>query len=261
MRLLSNENILQALVSEETAKSYPRPNHDGALLVFTPRSGSSWLSDLLRSTGLVGDPQEYLNQDLLPIATQRFPARTETDYLNAVETLSASPDGQYCIAATWGQIDLCAHDLLARYQDRTIIYLRRRDILAQAVSLYLAVTSGRFHVRGPDVDPSITEWSADVASTIARWWAHILNYECLTDIQFAVRDIVPLRLYYEDIVMDAHGTVRRILDACGVSDEPTDIGTWRSAVGNDDNRKLQACFMAEHGALAAMLNRCRPPLT
>jgi LPS sulfotransferase NodH len=261
MGLPTNDECLRTFVPESAARTWGRPGNAGAVLIFTPRAGSTWLCDLLRSTNVFGDPQEYLNQELFPISAQRFRARTETDYLNGVETLTISPNGRYCIAATWGQIALCAYDFLGRYEGMKFLYLRRRDILAQAVSLHLAVATGRFHTTGDTVgaEPRVA-WSAEVAAAIARWWGHLLNYECLTEIQFAVRGIAPLRLYYEDVISCGPDAVRSILEFCGVIAMPSNPTSTHERTGGELNAILKESFEAERGDFIREMNALRPPL-
>jgi trehalose 2-sulfotransferase len=263
MLRMSIEERLQTLVPEAEAESHPRVGNAGVIVLFTPRSGSTWLCDLLRRTRLLGDPQEYLNQDLFQFSTKRFRARTETNYLNMIETLTATHNRRYCITATWGQIGLSTQDFLGRYADAKFIYLRRRDILSQAVSLYLAITTGRFHRRSGDDRPlelPEIEWSSDVADAIGRWWAHILAYESLADIQFAVRGMTPLRLYYEDLVSDTNRTVRDIFDFCGVRADRDGFESRYEPVTLPTNALLYQNFMADRAELAATLNSFRPPL-
>ncbi len=260
MRPKTNEECLCNLVPREEARTWERPNNTGAVLLFTPRAGSSWLCGLLRSTQLLGDPQEYLNQELLPIAAPRFKARTETDYFNAIETLTASKNGRYCITATWGQIALCEHDFLIRYATSPFIYLRRRDILAQAISLYLAVETGLFHRTGVDSAEPDASWSSEASAAISRWWCHLLEYECLTDIQLAVRGIVPLRLYYEDMIRNGGAAVRRVLQFCGVAEYEGEPTSTHEQVGGAANRLLALQFTAERGEFIRRMNLFRPPL-
>jgi LPS sulfotransferase NodH len=265
MDSISNEECLRRLVPEPDARSYPRPAPNrGALLIFTPRSGSSWLCDLLTSTGAFGNPQEWLNQDLLKFSAPRYLSRSEEDHLNAVETFTATPNGRYCIAATWGQILHCATDILARYHAADTIILRRRNILRQAISLYVATTTGHFHDFQSDdglkEEPSLA-WSDGTPGEIARWWGHILNYECLCEVQFAIRKLTPLRLYYEDLVEAPHRDLKRILDYCNVSANLEAVRSTRASGGSAVKRMLEQRFMDEHGDMVAAFAALRPPLS
>lgn len=236
--------------------------------MFTPRSGSSWFGDLLRSTGRLGTPDEFLNQDTNSEVVRRFAARTEANYLNAVETATATPNGVFSMELIWGHVELAEPDLLGYYHDAHFVYMRRKDILAQAISLLLATETGVFHNPGgapaaANSLPSKILVSPDKTfAGIRKWWGHLLNYECLTEVQFAIRGINPLRLYYEEITEDPVDAVNRVLDHCGVDRNPaaTPISSYRPVRG-EVNAELSRMFRANQGHFIRKVEALRPPLT
>jgi LPS sulfotransferase NodH len=262
-----NRAHLEGLVDPKAARAWPRPNRRRLLILFTPRSGSSWFGDLLRSTGALGNPEEFLNQDINAEVVRRFGARTEIDYLNAVEANTATPNGVFSMEVIWGHIELCEIDLLGYYRDAHFVYLRRKDILAQAISLLLATQSGVFHNAGDGPSRSqadVAERLVSVEVTLAAirsWWGHLLNYECLAEVQLAIRGIRPLRLYYEDIVGDPAGTVARVLAHCGVSQEGANPpNSAHQPVRGALNDELAQLFRTREAEFVRIMDSFRPPL-
>ncbi len=215
-----------------------------------------------------GTPEEFLNQDTNSEVVRRFATRTEANYLNAVETETATPNGVFSMELIWGHIELAEPDLLGYYHDAYFVYLRRRDILAQAISLLLATETGVFHnpsgaAAAPDSRQSQILVSPErTFAAIRRWWGHLLNYECLTEVQFAIRGINPLRLYYEEITKDPIEAVNRVLDHCEIDRETAAAPTSsHSPVGGEMNAELSRMFRASQTDFIGKVEAFRPPLT
>lgn len=262
----SNREHLESLVPADAACNWPRPDRRRLIILFTPRSGSSWFGDLLRSTLVLGEPDESLNQDVNAEIIRRFGARTEIDYLNALETETASTNGAFSMEVIWGHIELSEIDFLGYYRDASFVYLRRKDILAQAISLLLATETGVFH--NPSGDAVTNQAAAELLASpektfaaIRRWWGHLLNYECLTEVQFAIRGISPLRLYYEGIVDDPPGAVSRVLSHCAVQRQDVDVPRSSHApVRGEINDELARLFRSEHAGFVRTMDSFRPLL-
>jgi len=81
-----------------------------------------------------------------------------------------------------------------------MFYLRRRNILAQAISLYRSVESGLFHsyqesgAATPFVAPAYDQ------EKIAGWLAHIVECEAGFEALFAGCGSAPFALFYEDML-------------------------------------------------------------
>lgn len=263
----ANRAHLESLVEPKAARTWPRPDRRRLIILFTPRSGSSWFGDLLRSTRALGDPEEYLNQDINAEVARRFGGRTEIDYLNAVETNTATRNGVFSMEVIWGHVELCEIDLLGYYNDARFVYLRRKDILAQAISLLLATQSGVFHNAGDEPlrsQPDIAERLVSVEATFATirsWWGHLMNYECLAEVQLAIRGIHPLRLYYEDIVGDPAGTVARVFALCDVSQQDANPpSSAHKPVRSALNDQLARLFRTRQAEFVRTMDSFRPPL-
>lgn len=117
-------------------KSRPWPDRR-YVLFFTPRSGSSWLGDLIEQTGAFGNPGEPFNPAIVPRIARRLQATNMATY---VDTLlrARSQNGTFGCEITFRQIHNCFGDMgemLRLLQPTAFFWLLREDLVAQAVSL------------------------------------------------------------------------------------------------------------------------------
>lgn len=133
---------------------------DSYLICATPRTGSSLLCGLLDSTGVAGHPESYFRQP----GEHEWAARwgivnssdgtfSYADYVQAAIATGSTDNGVFAARIMWGTLDEVTAklapvypdlagsdvDLLGRAFGRTrFVYLRRGDVVAQAVSLLRA---------------------------------------------------------------------------------------------------------------------------
>lgn len=117
------------------------------VMFITGRCGSTWLTKLLRATGLAGYPREWFNSEVAPWAgvhTDSLP-----DYFKQV-VLAHSSDERFGIqidpsrlSATSSLIDWPS---VFKPESTPTFFLYRRDILSQAWSWVQAVGTGVWHV-------------------------------------------------------------------------------------------------------------------
>src|SRR3954452_25422318 len=124
------------------------------LLASVPRAGSTYFSHLLWGTGCLGAPLEYLNFE--PAGPYGFAASStelQRQLWRSVLRRRCSPNGAFGLKAFPPQLDqlqrknpLLLDEVLATILPhdcpRRIVYLRRRDRLAQPVSYARATLSG-----------------------------------------------------------------------------------------------------------------------
>ena len=226
------------------------------LLCATPRSGSTLLCDLLQATGIAGRPDEYFEDlrgtgrprqpreyfegvddpavlDLLPRseppvgAGVPFPER-----LGTVVREATTPNGVFGAKVMWGYHDdlqerlaqlpaLGALDGAARLErvlgDVRYVHIRRRDVVAQAVSLWRAVQTRTWRADedGPAGEPRYSFAGVDHLVRMLR--SHDRRWRRW----FTARAITPLELRYEDIAADPRAAVLRTLEHVGIVSELT----------------------------------------
>lgn len=216
----SSKNVLKLFASlsldEErraavAAMAEPSPRY---LIAMTPRSGSSHLCDVLKNTKALGRPGEMLSQLFIPNILKRAPGATPDEYLSQVMRVVRTRNGVGGMKASWFQFN----DFRSAMQDESVfrsyryIHLTRRDLAAQAVSLYCATSSNVFHT---NVEHTTSERDKLKALTydfqkIKEWHTHILAQELGWRRYFAEHNIFPLSINYEEIEEDVTAVVKRI---------------------------------------------------
>ena len=237
--------MLAALLDPRNGMAYDLAPFSGVgrtyLVASTPRTGSTLLCRLLWDTGRVGAPKEYLNPMQLRDWEVRFGA---TRWARLRNRLLFGPMAGLASRRGWSKERVQAH--LRRVRDRRTspegffglklhrhhferffagelsaiddalavdrwIVLRRADRVAQAVSWARALQSGRWAAHQRFSLPTVYR-----RGQISRLLAEIEAQEIAWDDYFAARDIVPLRLTYEELVADRVTTVRAVLGFLGV---------------------------------------------
>jgi LPS sulfotransferase NodH len=134
------------------------------LLVCAPRSGSTYLCDLLSSSGRCGFPGEWIHDYNLPVFMEKAGVTDlsqELDKFLLYVFQHGTREGVFSIKIMYAAIlhllklanlwqDLSNQNRLERFlktyfKDSTVLFLERRDKTAQAISYYKATQSGRWH--------------------------------------------------------------------------------------------------------------------
>ena len=192
-----------------------------------PRTGSTMLADVMAGAGVVGRAQEDFNHTVLPSW-----ARVRVgDYLVDCAR-RAERTGVLGTKLFWYQCEGLLH-LLRRlhgsrglsdrelveciYPHPRFIWIRREDVVAQAVSWWKARTTGVWLDRDAPQGEGVFDFEAIdqrvrmVEEQAVAWRAW-----------FAANAIEPLPLVYEELAADPRGVARQALDFLGV-DVPADL--------------------------------------
>jgi trehalose 2-sulfotransferase len=177
-------------------------------IAFTPRSGSSWLENLLTRSGILGKPGEWLNPGAARNTAVRSGTDNLTDYYAYLKKVMRTED-VFGIEMTWPHINLAlqsAHPGL--FDDiRTWFFLRRRDFVAQGVSLFKAQQSGVFHSVQADRKGKPVEYDEEeIRGCVQR----IMTNEFALNQFFAQRGLQPTPLWYEELVTSSAEEVVRL---------------------------------------------------
>ena len=215
---ISQARIDQILAKLEVPLQRPfqRPANVERLfaLLFSSRAGSTWLGQLLGSTGQINALREETRPNRLSRAAKQLGCTHLAETLELVMS-NGAVNGLYGFKAdNGGLIPLIYSGAYDAYRnDLKIVILYRRDAVAQAVSIQRAKLSGRWHSHlGARARPErVVEASEYDYEAIRESVATIAK--CNTQLrEFARRNGHPhMELYYEDIVPDPMGTVRAIL--------------------------------------------------
>jgi LPS sulfotransferase NodH len=180
------------------------------VIMFTPRSGSTWLTSVLSSSAALGFPQEYLNPEFIVGVAKFLNAKTADDLLDALLRQRKSANNVFGI--------------------EVFFHLWRDNLVAQAISLFRAVRTGHFHSAdtaangAPDYDDGALQW----------WMVHVTDMEN-ANVRVLQRLAQPARLLrYEDIIGDRQQAVELFARALAVPQH----GAWARVDGAAEPLKL-----------------------
>lgn len=227
----------------EKTKALPEPKYR-YIIAITPRSGSSYLSDVMTHTENLGRPAELLSQTVISNVLKTICGRNPDEYLRNAMRLRKSRNSVSGLKASWFQFRNfkdCVTDknylLGFKY-----IYLIRRDLNAQAVSLYRATASNVFHTNIKHSEEAINKLNTleyDF-NEIKKWHKHIVDQEQGWQKFFYENDIVPLCIFYEDIEADILGVLKRIANYIGISADSISLPEKTSVFEKvSDNRNIE----------------------
>jgi trehalose 2-sulfotransferase len=196
----------------------------------TPRTGSMMLADLLADTGLAGRADEFFGEPFRQQVVPGLNRRGFDDYL--VGCADKARRGTFGVKLHWDQVEVFLHLLRLRrglggasdaqvieavFPAPSYVFLTREDTLAQAVSWWKAIGSGKWvDEESPAARP---EFDADgIAGRVRRIGEHNEAWRRW----FAANGVDPLHVTYEELAADPAARTRRVLEFVGV-DVPADL--------------------------------------
>ena len=248
---------LDRMRSEPLAPEGTKPERE-YLILFTARSGSSHLTQLLASAG-VGDPREWLNPRFLAGQAEFLGARSFEDYFAAMRA-RFSPNGVFGHEMTMGfHQDFSREVRLEDHFDfgAPTIFLYREDIVQQAVSLTFASHRNVFHNTGGlgpgDLGP------VPYSVRKIRHSLLLLAGQERQSLAFLDRHAAPVRyLSYEALVRnDPRRVVRAISDHVGAKPDLAALSSDHRKLGDQTNLEHAERFARDQGRLLASVFRRR----
>ncbi len=190
----------------------------------TPRTGSTLLCSLLASTECLGRPESYFREDDEVAWADRFGLATDgrrlrdyVAYVQAVRGSATTGNGVFAARVMWGSIGRVVDGLgrLPTESDRDVlertfgplrfVYLRREDVIGQAVSWCRAEQTGYWHQGDvsrrhprPDIERS--------KQLLGRIYAHNAAWRAWFD-RVGVQ---PHTVTYEQVIQDGRAAVEKI---------------------------------------------------
>lgn len=214
----------------------------------TPRSGSTFLCEALRSTQLAGHPAEYYTPTIKDLMAQHN-ADTQLALYNRIIELGTSSNGVFSIKLSTGnggferlmkilnhlispetperednQANLVKH----AFPNLLCIFLTRRNKVRQAVSWWKAVQTNQWGLQLGDKAASQKDLVYDFNAINTLVQEAVLR-EAGWQAFFDQMGIMPITVCYEDLSTHFEQTMRYILDAIGLKDSPVPppVTTWR----------------------------------
>jgi len=196
----------------------------------TPRTGSMMLADLLADTGLVGRADEFFGEPFRQNVVPGLTRRGFDDYL--LGCTEKARRGTFGVKLHWDQVEVFLHLLRLRrglgglsdaqvigavFPGPSYVFLTREDTLAQAVSWWKAIGSGKWvDEESPAAEPEFD--AGGIAGRVRRIGEHNEAWRRW----FETNRVEPLHVTYEELAADPAVGARRVLEFVGV-DVPADL--------------------------------------
>lgn len=201
------------------------------LICASPRSGSSVLCDALAATELAGQPREYFQPEAVPKWRESLalPATTPPrEYLATLRREKSTPNGVFGAKIMRSHFDgwlvglregggraVPAPDLLAEHlPGLRFVWMRRRDLVRQGISLLRATQTDLWHTRNPGreakMEPRYDFKELDAKVRLLR------RQDDEWRIFFAGANLVPIEIVYEEFDADTGGCIRSLLGSLGI---------------------------------------------
>lgn len=216
--------LCQKSLLEPVSNKIKKPHISYAILT-TPRSGSTYLCDLLDSTNIAGHPSEHLR-----LAAQELAKHCNFNYLTLLNNLMEYRVTNNSVFGT----KLISHFLFELQQTKPnfrrifksidkFILLIRKDKLAQAVSLVVAQKTEIWHLHNNGKNTNYQskleniEINSKLLDNVEQKYDFIHKQEARLKKVLSNNQIEPLIVVYEDILDDAELQINRILDFLAIA--------------------------------------------
>lgn len=230
------------------------------LIAFTLRNGSTLLCDYLTQNGM-GSPTEYFQYPFGEAnrwAYQALGVPTD-DFVGYLRELRAqAPNGIFGAKLTWDhklvllenarRLDPKIQELEDLFPGVKWIFVQRRDKIAQAISLWRAVKTGRWHSLDPKVENAQLEY--DYFGIIWHLFT-ILFDEYLWEDYFQRRGLQPATVYYENLVRDPNNTIMQLVNYIQGQEKiiknrsELKLDTQLTKMRDDFSGKIKSAFMED----------------
>lgn len=209
---------------------------DSYLLCATPRSGSTLLCGLLRSTGVAGQAESYFRRDDRKAYADRWGVPWATHgtgdigaFVRAAVAAGSTPNGVFGARIMWGTMTeltdaLASADhggrastlklLTGAFGPTRFLHLGRTDTVAQAVSWARAEQTHFWHP-GEEIGSGGQEPHFD-RNLIGRLVDTIDAHEAAWQAWFADQGLMPYDITYEHLAADPIGVTQTVLDFLGL---------------------------------------------
>lgn len=195
----------------------------------TPRSGSTLLCALLRASGVAGWPETWFRQQDMAASRAEWGIGPDwAAYLAAALQAGRGHSGVVGLRMMWQTFTEVGPQVVAAMQAPRFIWLRRGDLVAQAVSRHRAEVSGNWQLGFEEAEhPVEPVYGFD---RIAHWLAEAQADDRAWADWFPAEGIAPLQLRYEDLAADPVAAAQSVLNWLGlVAERPLVVSNRRMA--------------------------------
>jgi LPS sulfotransferase NodH len=185
----------------------------GFLICTTPRSGSTYLCDLLRATGKLGKPHEFFSAWMMQRLGRPHRYGPVAEHLELIRTHGCTANGIFGSKVFRYNLGvLSPAKVLAAMGNPAILFLERMDLVGQAISfsrsaVTRAFRAGEADARTPEYDPVL----------IRGYLELLIRENAAWRLWFARQGITPLLVTYEDLVANPQRVIDGIALKLGVA--------------------------------------------
>lgn len=208
---------MKELFSDLKADPITRPV---LMIAISPRTGSTWLCSELAIATRAGRIMEIFNpRGHIQRHGYWKPGMNFKRYMAA---LAGRRVPAFIFKTAWMDFQHVATMAQDLFPDLRVAYLRRRNLNAQALSLYNAHMTGRWHSDGFGTErlPSTERSPSFDPDAARRMWRTIESELAGWEGFFAANGLKPLELYYEDFQADPRPAITALASLVGVDARP-----------------------------------------
>jgi trehalose 2-sulfotransferase len=224
----------------------------GYLICTTPRSGSTYLCDLLRTTGQLGNPHEYFSAWMMQRLGRPHRYGSVAEHMEFVRTHGCTPNGIFAAKIFRYNMEvLSPAAVMAAMGHPPILFLERMDLVGQAISFARSAVTRAF--RAGESDAKIPTYDPVV---IRGYLEMLIRDNAAWRLWFARQGITPLHVVYEDLVVEPQAVVDRIARRMGVAESVIiDPAALRLRVQRDElNAEWRERFLAAKPDIPAIID-------
>lgn len=234
------------------------------VIFITPRSGSTFLTHALANTNRLGHPQEWFNYDSIGSTVRQFGISSVEQYFNFVIRKFSTPNRVFGVEFAWPQFDFLRELInVSEYfgTHPAWFFLRRRDVVAQAISLVVANQTGIWHsyqLLSGETNPTPHYDAKRIRSSMEL----IVNQEFRISQYLRSSRLAPVELYYEDIVENPTETIWLFGNVVKVtmSADTASVKNPISRLPKPDGYEFEERFRHECGDFLDNIRKRRLPL-
>lgn len=217
----------------------------GYVICTVGRSGSTWLAELLSSTGVLGHPSEYFSTGFQRYINGPTYPTDRMAQVRHVLQVGATPNGVYGFKIFPVHLEEVSQHLkwTEVFPRLRFIHWRRRDVLGQALSRVRAFQTQQW--RSTLATRAEPHYDGEAILDAIRW---TVGQDARWEMFFARNGIEPLRFVYEDALQAADATVDAVARLVGLATGamPAAVHEIEVAVQRDASTEAwRARFLAE----------------
>lgn len=235
------------------------------IILFTARSGSTFLTHEVTNARVLSSPDEWFSWLYIKNDMERN-GGNPVDFIKRLISEKKSAQGIFGVEANSLMLelfeDIIPLDILFPRKPRWF-FLRRRNLVAQSISNFLADESRVFH--SYQLDGSNAQKVQEVTYDGDKLRSYIRNFiseevKCMD--RFKRSNVSPVHLFYEDVVRDPHDAVKLISNVLGIH-LPVEYlkGETENAIkklAGNKNSEFEARFRSEEKEFLEEMLSLRP---